>query len=138
MAAPAGRATCDQAARRVNVRTCAGGRVPWTTTALPGSIWRNKWGGPDLAPLFLHQILRVWACPDAARALRRARPEPLGHVEGTAVTHGGINQVHTPADLHLLGGRDRRRSGDLALFRRALCQLSYPTGSAPEIRSLRS
>ncbi len=24
-------------------------------------------------------------------------------------------------------GRDRRRSGDLALFRRALCQLSYPT-----------
>ena len=25
------------------------------------------------------------------------------------------------------GGRDRRRSGDLALFRRALCQLSYPT-----------
>jgi hypothetical protein len=25
------------------------------------------------------------------------------------------------------GGRDRRRSGDLALFRRALYQLSYPT-----------
>src|SRR4051812_4155780 len=24
------------------------------------------------------------------------------------------------------GGPDRRRSGDLALFRRALCQLSYP------------
>ena len=24
------------------------------------------------------------------------------------------------------GGRDRRRSGDLALFRRALCRLSYP------------
>ena len=29
------------------------------------------------------------------------------------------------------GGRDRRRSGDLALFRRALCQLSYPTVVAP-------
>src|SRR5215207_5566123 len=28
-------------------------------------------------------------------------------------------------------GRDRRRSGDLALFRRALCQLSYPTRIAP-------
>ena len=27
------------------------------------------------------------------------------------------------------GGRDRRRSGDLALFRRALYQLSYPTGA---------
>ncbi len=26
------------------------------------------------------------------------------------------------------GGRDRRRSGDLTLFRRALYQLSYPTG----------
>src|ERR671916_2041704 len=25
------------------------------------------------------------------------------------------------------GGRDRRRSGDLPLFRRTLCQLSYPT-----------
>ena len=25
------------------------------------------------------------------------------------------------------GGRDRRRSGDLPLFRRSLCQLSYPT-----------
>ncbi len=25
------------------------------------------------------------------------------------------------------GGRDRRRSGDLTLFRRALYQLSYPT-----------
>ena len=35
--------------------------------------------------------------------------------------------VARPVDLDLLGGRDRRRSGDLALFRRALCQLSYPT-----------
>ena len=25
------------------------------------------------------------------------------------------------------GGRARRRSGDLPLFRRSLCQLSYPT-----------
>ncbi len=28
---------------------------------------------------------------------------------------------------HNNGGRDRHRSGDLALFRRALYQLSYPT-----------
>src|SRR3954470_21385427 len=27
----------------------------------------------------------------------------------------------------LSGGRNRRRSGDLPLFRRSLCQLSYPT-----------
>ena len=30
-------------------------------------------------------------------------------------------------DQGFRSGRDRRRSGDLALFRRALCQLSYPT-----------
>ena len=35
-----------------------------------------------------------------------------------------------PFELEFLGGRDRRRSGDLALFRRALCQLSYPTAIA--------
>ena len=29
-------------------------------------------------------------------------------------------------------GRDRRRSGDLPLFRRSLCQLSYPTVSQAE------
>ena len=29
------------------------------------------------------------------------------------------------------GGRDRRRSGDLPLFRRSLCQLSYPTRACP-------
>jgi len=33
----------------------------------------------------------------------------------------------TPGDQHFCGGRDRRRSGDLALFRRALYLLSYPT-----------
>ena len=32
-----------------------------------------------------------------------------------------------PGDPALCGGRDRRRSGDLPLFRRTLCQLSYPT-----------
>ncbi|MEY5039475.1 MAG: hypothetical protein RLZZ48_244, partial [Actinomycetota bacterium] len=31
---------------------------------------------------------------------------------------------------HESGGRDRRRSGDPALFRRVLCQLSYPTMSS--------
>src|SRR5579863_2199690 len=33
------------------------------------------------------------------------------------------------------GGRDRRRSGDLTLFRRALYQLSYPTVARPRTRS---
>ena len=35
------------------------------------------------------------------------------------------------------GGRDRRRSGDLALFRRALCQLSYPTRARRPYRAAR-
>ncbi len=53
--------------------------------------------------------------------------ELSGYVEGTAVACAVVGQARTPADLHRLGGRDRRRSGDLALFRRALYQLSYPT-----------
>jgi hypothetical protein len=32
-----------------------------------------------------------------------------------------------PEGLVIESGRDRRRSGDLPLFRRTLCQLSYPT-----------
>ncbi len=32
-----------------------------------------------------------------------------------------------PVNRAFLRGRNRRRSGDLALFRRALYQLSYPT-----------
>ena len=38
------------------------------------------------------------------------------------------------------GGRDRRRSGDLTLFRRALYQLSYPTEifRPPKSEALRS
>ncbi len=36
------------------------------------------------------------------------------------------------SDLGLPGGRDRRRSGDLTLFRRALYQLSYPTPSSAD------
>jgi hypothetical protein len=39
----------------------------------------------------------------------------------------GSHQRRSPSE-DLAGGRDRRRSGDLTLFRRALYQLSYPTG----------
>ena len=37
-------------------------------------------------------------------------------------------RVEMRSELVVSGGRDRRRSGDLTLFRRALYQLSYPTG----------
>ncbi|MCU1496090.1 MAG: site-specific integrase [Acidimicrobiales bacterium] len=34
-------------------------------------------------------------------------------------------------------GRNRRRSGDLPLFRRSLCQLSYPTVGCPAVGRIR-
>src|SRR5690606_37069535 len=44
----------------------------------------------------------------------------------------GPKRTMTSRRLAIGGGRDRRRSGDLPLFRRTLCQLSYPTKrSAP-------
>jgi hypothetical protein len=55
----------------------------------------------------------------AAMAERSA----LGPDDGGPRPHGGLTAGSS-------GGRDRRRSGDLALFRRALCQLSYPTSAA--------
>jgi hypothetical protein len=61
---------------------------------------------------------------------RAGRPGPVknsGHVVGTTTSGLTRQALLHRSDLGLLGGRDRRRSGDLALFRRALCQLSYPT-----------
>ena len=42
----------------------------------------------------------------------------------------GTNAFHIGTWSRIFGGRDRRRSGDLTLFRRALYQLSYPTATA--------
>ena len=53
---------------------------------------------------------------------------PFGHVVGTKCGPSNGRGVETTLELGLSGGRDRRRSGDLTLFRRALYQLSYPTG----------
>ena len=60
--------------------------------------------------------------PGAGAVLPGRRAEPP--VRRGARTPGHRRVTGPPA---CLGGRDRRRSGDLALFRRALCQLSYPT-----------
>ena len=38
-----------------------------------------------------------------------------------------LMMISCPSDLHLRRGRSRHRSDDLALFRRALYRLSYPT-----------
>ena len=63
--------------------------------------------------------------PDRAAVLRS-----VWHVCGTTWSVSRLRRARQAAHQEKLGGRDRRRSGDLALFRRALCQLSYPTGAA--------
>gem|GEM_PF-4133419 len=63
--------------------------------------------------------------PDIHRPFRYRPRDPRGIV----VPVGCEGDSRTPADQHFYRGRDRRRSGDLALFRRALYQLSYPTGA---------
>jgi hypothetical protein len=59
---------------------------------------------------------------------RELVPIPIWHVDGTKFRAINRQPVETRSDLGVFGGRDRRRSGDLTLFRRALYQLSYPTG----------
>src|SRR5690606_4588120 len=59
-----------------------------------------------------------------------------GSCGGTWATSSGVGigsgRDGTPARAGVPEcGRDRRRSGDLPLFRRSLCQLSYPTVLRP-------
>jgi hypothetical protein len=54
-----------------------------------------------------------------AWALAKKRP-PHRAADATQVSECAL------ADLRFYCGRERRRSVDLALFRRALCRLSYP------------
>ena len=51
-----------------------------------------------------------------------------GHVVGTRLWPRRPGPSKTASELVFYSGRDRRRSGDLTLFRRALYLLSYPTG----------
>jgi hypothetical protein len=51
-----------------------------------------------------------------------------GHVVGTRFWPHRPCMPEITSDLPFSSGRDRRRSGDLTLFRRALYLLSYPTG----------
>src|SRR5207237_465765 len=57
---------------------------------------------------------------------RTGREHPRGWRRSRALSALTIRGSSRP-DLLDSSGRDRRRSGDLALFRRALYQLSYPT-----------
>ncbi len=66
-----------------------------------------------------------------SRALRIRSRDFRGMEFGQAERHIAGSR----SDLHVSGGRDRRRSGDLPLFRRTLCRLSYPTklGEPPAV-----
>ena len=70
----------------------------------------------------------VWAAVWAAIALWLLRLIS-GSSSGSTCRQAtaGRERGSWPADLS--SGRNRRRSGDLTLFRRALCQLSYPTSN---------
>jgi hypothetical protein len=53
---------------------------------------------------------------------------PVEHVWGTKFWRPNLETPKGASELVFYSGRDRRRSGDLTLFRRALYLLSYPTG----------
>jgi hypothetical protein len=55
-------------------------------------------------------------------------PNSIGHVVGTKLETLKWFSPKGATTLVIYSGRDRRRSGDLTLFRRALYLLSYPTG----------
>src|SRR4051812_15878066 len=65
-------------------------------------------------------------CASCERSSKADRSGTLVAREGHEKSPGQRPQGR---DQGFCGGRDRRRSGDLALFRRALYQLSYPTGA---------
>jgi hypothetical protein len=73
-------------------------------------------------------VTRESALPDHRKGPKqRSLSDPVEHVRGTKYRPNQMRPLILWPDLGFPGGRDRRRSGDLTLFRRALYQLSYPT-----------
>jgi hypothetical protein len=91
--------------------------------------WPRRWPPCEIGSTIDGLCRRRSACSPAersrpdGRALQRASRDFRGIVAGLPQRR----IEHTASDLAIAGGRDRRRSGDLPLFRRTLCQLSYPT-----------
>jgi hypothetical protein len=73
-------------------------------------------------------LQRREACAGSLTPEQEHVPISLGHAWRTNPLGGNRPTVAMCSELEFSGGRDRRRSGDLTLFRRALYQLSYPTG----------
>src|ERR1700712_1114857 len=93
-----------------------------TTRAMAGTEARAKHADPIMNSTEVHHAMPRWWVtrwpPTAWLTSRCPMFAPRDPSAARAVAFSG--------------GRDRRRSGDLALFRRALCQLSYPTVSGPD------
>ena len=69
-------------------------------------------------------LRQVRPAPAQATVRHQASPEPTPARDGRF----GQKSNQPPPERWLIdGGQARRRSGDLPLFRRSLCQLSYPT-----------
>ena len=97
------------------------GDAPYDGSA--GSLGRADFiGMSGTGPPTLQAILGAPALARTGRGPTPVRIEP------------GAARFSRPGRLTLAGGRDRRRSGDLTLFRRALYQLSYPTSPRAEDR----
>ncbi len=64
----------------------------------------------------------------------RRKSGTVWHVCGTPVSSRRSPGPAQCCDQGFRGGRDRRRSGDPALFRRVLCRLSYPASRRPPPR----
>ncbi len=98
---PRGRRHRSRSATRMRFMGLLPGRCHRVVDASTGTAGRGRAEGPRLADL--HGRRRIHGSGHPSRSGTPPGPRPWS------------------------GGRDRRRSGDLALFRRALCQLSYPT-----------
>ena len=113
----------------------------WVTCVAPTWPGRGPWAGPRCAtgawpttPGTGRRATTWWTTTPTCRrspsdAGARTPPEPARTPRLPAACGSEVPETAgTPAGAGVPGGRDRRRSGDLPLFRRSLCQLSYPTG----------
>jgi hypothetical protein len=102
------------------------GRAPaWVHRHVVGArVWLTF---VTVAELAKWAEVRSWGEPARRRLdLWIARRPVIPYDAGGATVQRRETQL-IPVDLDFCCGRDRRRSGDLPLFRRTLCRLSYPT-----------
>ena len=126
-------APCSLSGSTAGKHTSAPVSPPWSAPASFGPDADVDWLAASTLASVQGGLMLTQARRDP-RALRRALDGALALIDTYRATRRRAelsgHLAHRRRGLekeHFLGGRDRRRSGDLALFRRALCQLSYPT-----------